>query len=198
MVASGLVDDPHVSHYRLATHLGIAVAIYGALVWTGLGLDDPAPRPERSPGLAAGALAVAGLVFLTILSGALVAGLHAGLIDNTFPMMEGRIVPPDYLARGIAADAILSNPTAVQFNHRLLAVTAVAAALGFALLASRRAAARVARLPLALMAAMAVIQAGLGIATLLLLVPVALAAVHQAGALVLFGLAVWSARRLAG
>lgn len=194
MVASGLLDDPHVSHYRLATHLGIAVAIYGALLWTALGVWEE-PRTAAQHGLLrAAGVALIALIFLAILSGALVAGLHAGLVYNSFPLMEGEVVPRDYLARGRSLDAILSNPAAVQFNHRALALISVGAALVFARTVRRRA--TVARPQASMLAAMALLQAGLGVATLLLVVPIPLAALHQAGALVLFGLAIWVARRL--
>jgi heme a synthase len=194
MVASGLVDDPHVSHVRLALHLGLAVGVYGLL----LALAErllPAPRLPVPARLRRLAVALAGFVFVVIVSGALVAGLDAGLVYNTFPLMGGRWIPDEVPLAGDAA-AFLSTPAAVQFLHRWLAKTLVLAVLGFWLLARREPLAPAQRVPVEAMAAMAAIQLGLGVLTLILQVPVVLAAAHQAGALVLFGLAVWTAGRL--
>ena len=193
MVASGLVHRPSVSQYRLAMHLALAVLIYGVIVWTAMGLvlapvygaaETWVDRVRRRAG------AVLGLVCLTMMSGAFVAGLDAGLYFNTFPLMDGQIVPPGYLE----VTPWWLNPfqtiAAVQFDHRVLAVTTVAAILLFWIVARRARLAGRSRLGLNLLAAMALVQAGLGIETLLNYVPVWLGALHQAGALTLFTLAV--------
>ncbi|KAH9008431.1 COX15/CtaA family, partial [Lactarius deliciosus] len=146
------------------------------------------------------AVIVTGLVFLTVLSGAFVAGLDAGSVYNEFPLMGGRLAPPlDELLSPSYADAtdgakgtwrnLFENPTTVQFDHRVLAMTTyLASALLFA--STRRAAVRAALPPLAVRAtaaafAMANVQAAVGISTLLYLVPVPLAATHQAGSVAL-------------
>ena len=180
MVASGLVDRVDVSQYRLALHLGLALAIYAALLW--LALDLLRPRPADAPrGLARGANLVLALVALAILAGVFVAGTDAGRVYNTFPLMDGRVVPAGYLDLAPWWENAFENPAAVQFNHRVAAIVAWLGCLGFALAARTR-------LALALAAA-ATLQAGLGIAALLAAVPLALGLAHQAGALLVLTLA---------
>lgn len=193
MVRSGLVDDPNVSHVRLALHLGLAVLIYGML----LGLAErlsPAPRLAAGGRLRLGSEIVTVFAFIVILSGALVAGLDAGLVYNSFPLMGDQWVPDEVLqARDLAG--FLSTPGPVQFLHRWLAKALAVLILVLWALARRAPLLPAQRVPLDLLAAMALVQVALGIATLLLQVPIALAAVHQAGALVLFGLAIWTTGR---
>src|SRR4051812_26788727 len=98
MVQSGLVDDPRVSQYRLAAHLGLAAAIYAAIVWTALCLLYPRAAPPAPAALRRSALALVALVFVMMLSGALVAGIRAGLAYNTFPLMNGYVLPPEAFA----------------------------------------------------------------------------------------------------
>ncbi len=171
MVASGLVDRPEVSHYRLAAHLVLALAILAALVWTAL--DVMGARRTVAP---RGAWGAAALVLVTAAWGALVAGLDAGLVYNTFPLMNGRWLPGDGLD-------ILEAHGAVQFAHRVLAVSTVVALTVVAARARRR--------PFILAAGWAWVQAGLGVATLLSHVAVPLAAAHQMGAVVLVVLLTW-------
>ena len=194
MVTSGLVDDPHVSHFRLAAHLGLAVLVYGLV----LGLAErlsPVPKLPTPAWLRGASVALAGFAFVVILSGALVAGLDAGLVYNTFPMMGDSWIPDEVRLAGDSA-TFFSSPAAVQFLHRWLAKALVAANLALWVFARREPLAPAQRNPLDLLAAMAAVQVALGILTLLLQAPIALAVAHQAGALVLFGLAVWTAGRL--
>jgi cytochrome c oxidase assembly protein subunit 15 len=193
MVKSGLVDRPSVSQYRLALHLLLAFVIYGALVWTILGLrrapdygpaETGLPRRRR---IAGGLLA---LISLTVVSGAFVAGLDAGRYYNTFPLMDGALIPPDYGSALPWWQNAFENIAAVQFHHRVIAIVSVIAALGTWLVTRASHLTRRTRHAAAALAAMAVLQAGLGIATLLAYVPVWLGALHQAGALVLFTLAI--------
>lgn len=197
MVKSGLVDDPRVSPYRLAAHLGLGIAIYGYLFWIATGLIDLAREVGPGPDDAAvrrRGLALAGLVFATILSGALVAGLDAGLAYNTFPLMAGRLVPDGYFALGATFGNMFENIAAVQFNHRVLATLTALAALGFGLSARRAADNSRLRRAILIVPAAALVQYGLGVLTLLTHVPVALGAAHQAMAVVLFTAALWAAR----
>jgi cytochrome c oxidase assembly protein subunit 15 len=195
MVQSGLVDRPSVSQYRLAAHLGAALLIYVYILWVALGLNRPRIGPARSGyGLA---LAFAGYVFFVMLSGAFVAGLDAGLVHNTFPDMSGYFLPPGAYDPALGMRNHFENQTLVQFQHRYLAMLAVV----LALLLWRRIR-QIPRLPRQVynaagaLAIMAVIQLGLGISTLLLAVPVTVATLHQAGALILLSLAVLLAHRL--
>jgi cytochrome c oxidase assembly protein subunit 15 len=197
MVQSGLVDNPRVSHLRLTIHLGLAVAIYAALLWAFLDVrrESRAPSSARTA-LAPAALAFAGLAFVTVLSGGLVAGIRAGFLYNTWPLMNGAFLPPDAWAMEPWWISAFENATTIQFNHRLLAYAVTAGALALAVAAWRTTKDRVVRgLAGALLAAVA-LQVTLGISTLLLKVPVPLAAAHQAGALLLLGVALALAHRL--
>jgi heme a synthase len=187
MVQSGLVDDPRVSQYRLAAHLGLAAAIYAALLWTALDLLHPqAPGSSRAPGLRRFSLVLVAIVFLMILSGGLVAGIRAGLAYNTFPLMNGRVLPPEAFVLDPWYLNFFSNMALVQFDHRLIAWALALLVPWFWLRARREApSARARRSGDALLVLLAV-QIALGIATLLLAVPVPLAAAHQAGAMAVF------------
>lgn len=181
MVKSGLVEDPRVSHFRLSAHLGVALAIFSAELWVALQLLFKREHPLR--GLEA---AIPILIFLMALSGGMVAGLRAGYAYNSFPLMNGALVPPETLMLEPWWMNFLYNMAAVQLVHRaffwclLVLVPLVWWRNRTALSAN------------ALLAAF-VLQAALGISTLLLHVPVALAAAHQAGAVLLLGCALWSA-----
>lgn len=198
MVRSGLVDIPEVSQYRLAAHLSLAFLIYAALVWTALSLI--APRPAMIADRLAVhtrrlALLTLGLVALTILSGAFVAGTDAGLIFNSFPLMDGSILPPGYFDH---ATAPFEDHGTIQFHHRLLAIVSLIAVIALwwrsRWLALTPRARRVAN-GLVIIAAL---QVALGITTLLLVVPVHAAATHQAGAVLLFTMILWFAHELRG
>ena len=199
MVRSGLVDRPDVSHYRLAVHLGLAVVILGLLLWaalTALFGDGPARRRHHR-----GAAACLAAVFATILSGALVAGLDAGFAYNTFPTMNGMWIPEGMLAMTSWPANLAENPVTVQFGHRWLAVATAAAVLLLWWRERSRARGGFARTALGAAAAVVPLQAALGVATVVFVVPAPLAAAHQAGAMILFGAMVAAAfalRRDAG
>lgn len=190
MVSSGFAERTDVSQYRLAAHLGLAAVIYGYTLWLALTLGRPEPNAEANGPirrLRAGLIGLTCLVGVTMVSGAFVAGLDAGLTYNTFPLMDGRLVPRGYGALEPWILNLFENVAAVQFNHRLLAVVTVGTALGLWTLGRTGTPVPRARRALDLVAGMALIQLGLGIATLLLAVPVWLGALHQAGALLLLG-----------
>jgi len=182
MVASGLEDRIEVSQYRLALHLATAVAIYGAMLWVALDLL-PASQGRAPAALRHGASAVLGLGFLTMIAGAFVAGLRAGYVYNSFPLMNGDWVPPGYWRLAPWYANWFENVAAVQFDHRLLALVTVAATLALWAGGLRAALAAGQRLALHGLLAMAAVQASLGVATLLLVVPLPLAVLHQAGAM---------------
>jgi cytochrome c oxidase assembly protein subunit 15 len=198
MVQSGLVDDPRVSQYRLTAHLGIAFLIYAAMLWIALDLFFPrAPRTiPTSGGLRRFAFALAALVFLMALSGGLVAGIRAGLAYNTFPLMNGRLIPPEIFSLEPWYLNFSSNMATVQFDHRLIAWLLAFLVPWFWLRLRREPAPGRAKLGAHLLLAALVLQITLGIATLLLAVPIPLAAAHQAGALLVFSAAVFVAHSL--
>src|ERR1700691_5731885 len=180
MVASGLADRVEVSQYRLATHLVLACGIYVALLWTARRLDD---RPEVSAParVQAAAIGLLGLVLAQIYLGALVAGLRAGHIYTTWPLIDGALVPD---ASRLFFDVPLwrnffENSLTVQFDHRMLAyaIWLVAILHAFDVAASVKRGPAIAG-AVALVAAVT-LQALLGIFTLVLVVPISLAILHQ-------------------
>lgn len=188
MVESGLAQRIEVSQYRLAAHLGAAAVIYGAILWVALGLLAPSAgrgRERRPPALRRALTALLALIFLTLLAGGFVAGLRAGYIYNSFPLMNGYVVPPDYAtARPWYLDPF-ESPAAAQFDHRILAEVTWLTTAAVWLWSRRLDLAPRLRLALHALVAAATVQAALGIATLLLAVPITLAVAHQAGALLL-------------
>jgi cytochrome c oxidase assembly protein subunit 15 len=186
MVASGFFPNAtSVSGYRLVVHLALALLLYAAILWTAMGLlrapIEP-PPPRRLPILAA---FTACLVALTIVAGGFVAGIHAGLDYNTFPLMDGRLVPDGYARLTPLLRNITENIAAVQFDHRLLATLTVLAvamtlAAGFTTPRPARPTAR-----LVFLGCAAALQYLLGVVTLLTVVPFDLATAHQAGAVLL-------------
>jgi cytochrome c oxidase assembly protein subunit 15 len=198
MVVSGLEGRIAVAPERLATHLGLALILYAALIWTGLeawfGPPTPAVRNPFKPATAV----LAALIYVQCLLGALVAGNRAGLVDNDWPLMNGRVFPIDYVQGGLWR-SLLHSQAAVQFNHRLVAYAVVIFASGLAVAASRaRRVDEPVRTLSALVAVGGLIQASLGIATLMGHAPLDLSMMHQAGAAVVLAAGValaWRARR---
>jgi len=243
MVKSGLKDDlfakgshPRVSQYRLATHLSLAFSVYSAMLWNGLQilrerhlllstqpnramafldrLSSPALRPFRIA-----TIALTALVSVTVVSGALVAGLDAGLIYNEFPWMGNGLTPPSselwdsFYSRQPAPHRdlwwrnILENPSLVQLDHRILATTtfvAVNALFAWARFSPsiRSNLTKGTKMALTGVLGIAYLQVTLGLTTLLYLVPTPVAAAHQAGALallttmVVLGSRTWTPPRL--
>jgi cytochrome c oxidase assembly protein subunit 15 len=181
MVQSGLVDDPKVDPLRLTAHLGIALAIFAAELWLALQLVSPRERPFEKL-----ALALAFLIFAMALSGGMVAGLRAGYAYNTFPLMNGRLVAQEFMQLDPWWHNFLYDRATVQVVHRALFWILALLVLPAWWRARHRPAASV------LLAAF-IVQAALGISTLLLGVPVALGAAHQGGAVLLLAAAVWNA-----
>lgn len=197
MVKSGLVDDPRVSQYRLTAHLGLAFVIFAAMFWVALGVlgeresSQSQRGHERLRALRRFAAWLALLVFFMVLSGGFVAGLHAGLAYNSFPLMYGSFVPPDMFALTPWFSNFFDNPSAAQFDHRLIAWLLIFLVPYFWLQSRRTAVSRGARMAGHLLLLVFAVQIALGISTLLLVVPVSLAAAHQAGAMVLFAALLW-------
>lgn len=194
MVKSGLVDMPRVSHYRLAAHLSLALLVYAAMLWLALQLRWPVPAGAARP-RSRFAAALLALLGLTIVFGAFVAGLRAGLGYNTFPLMGGRWVPDGFLLLQPAWLNFLENPATVQFTHRWLALGTLAAIALLWWRMRRRELERTQRAALRALVAMALVQVGLGIATLLWHVPVVLATLHQGGAVLLLSAVLVLAQR---
>jgi heme a synthase len=194
MVASGLVDRVDVSQYRLALHLGTAFAIFGGLIWVAMGLR---PRSARAihlqtvtSGQRWGAALLTMLIGLQVGLGALVAGLKAGLTYNTWPLMDGRLIPPGLGTLSPWYLNFFENITAVQFNHRVVAYLVTVMVLWHGLSIIRSADDERLRQSAGLLVAAVTTQVVLGIWTLLAVVPIWLGVIHQAGAAILFGLTI--------
>lgn len=193
MVQSGLVDDPRVSQFRLTAHLALAFGIFAAMYWIALSLlfpkraelDDADGRSARR-----WSFGVVGLVFAMVVTGGFVAGLRAGFAYNTFPLMNGALVPPEILMLDPWWNNFFWNMATVQFVHRLGAwlLFFLVPLLWWRLRRAPSLPARAEKGGNALLA-MLLLQIALGIATLVHVVPLPLAALHQAGAVVLFALA---------
>jgi cytochrome c oxidase assembly protein subunit 15 len=193
MVKSGLIDQPAVSQYRLTAHLTLALLIYALLLWQALRILIPRPAAAGdADGLRRAAKLFLGWVCVTIVWGALVAGIDAGLAYNTFPLMDGRIIPPGALTLSPWWLNFGENTATVQFTHRVLGIGAVLGTLFVAGLATRGGdIAPRAQVAALWVAGAALTQMGLGIATLLTSVSIPVAICHQAGAVAVFSTAIW-------
>ena len=198
MVASGLTERTSVSQYRLAFHLTLACLIYGAMLWTAQRLVPRSPL-DVAPRIRASAAVLAILVLVQIYLGALVAGLHAGLIYNTWPLIDGALVPD-------AARLLFEQPwwrnffdstLTVQFDHRMVAYLLFVAAVLHAIDVVRGGRGGAASTGALALASAVIIQATLGILTLVYQVPLSLALMHQGMAMVVLTIAVVHAERIA-
>lgn len=213
--------DPKVSHYRLAAHLGTAFAFYSLLLWSGLTHLLP-PLQVSYQYIQQFSLFILNfcsnkfqtqysrqmllfkrfthttkaLVFVTALSGALVAGLDAGLVYNSFPKMADRWIPTDILSMSPKWKNFFENATTVQFDHRLFGELVFCVVTGLWLYSRRLPLNARTRLAVNCLMATTLLQVGLGITTLLLYVPKTLAASHQSGALTVLSTAIWLSHEL--
>ncbi len=207
MVKSGLVDKPNVSQYRLAAHLLAAILIYSYILWTAWSLYSPTPRNSWAPGISKLQSLMrwlTALVVVMIISGAFVAGTHAGAVHKTFPDMSGYLFPPGLFSISPFYLNFFDNPTTIQFNHRLIAY-AIVIFVGFIWYKSRNYTLTAqTRNAFHLLLTIMIVQVLLGISTLLSVpeiplrggVVVPLAAAHQGGALLLLTAALNVAHKL--
>ncbi len=202
MVQSGLETRVSVSQYRLAIHLGVAIVLLGALLWKALEYLKTTRLPRaggiRSKAaegalLRSGAFVLVGLVYVQMLLGAIVAGLHAGLIYNTWPSMNGRLLPEDAFAQQPWWRNFFENPGLAQYDHRLVAYLVAVASAVFWFMARRENSGSGVRTSSNALMVIVLVQIALGIATLVNLVPLTLAALHQAAAVAVFSAALWNA-----
>src|SRR4051812_13472289 len=197
MVASGLAERVEVSQYRLATHLILACVIFAAIVWAAAGIGRRAPI-EVPPRVRTSAVALLMLVLVQIYLGALVAGLRAGLIYNTWPLIDGGFIPD---AARLFYDTpawrnLFENTLTVQFSHRMVAYALWLLAVLHAIDMVRSVRRGPAATHAVTLAGLATIQAALGILTLIYQVPIGLALAHQAGAILVLALATVHAQSL--
>jgi heme a synthase len=202
MVQSGLVERTDVSQYRLMAHLTFASVLLAALVWTALSIGRDGRAPVRLATVARGSTVLALVIvvgaLLQIALGALVAGLKAGLTYNTWPMMDGRLVPNGLTTLQPLWRNIFENVTTVQFDHRVGAYVLAALVLVQAARVVRSADDVASRKSAVVLSGAVLAQIALGIWTLLAVVPISLGLVHQGGAMVVLGVAIWHLRTLVG
>ena len=191
MVKSGLVDVPHVSQYRLTAHLVAAFVIYAYMFWVAMSLLFPAPAGAAKHPWYGKTLALFILVSVTVVSGGFVAGLKAGKIYNTFPMMGDYWVPPGLLALEPFWRNFFDNMVTVQFDHRLLAISTIVLVVVYWFRVRASDLPGRARPAVNALLHTVILQVALGIATLLFAVPVILGATHQAVAMILFTIALY-------
>ena len=196
MVKSGLVDRPDVSQYRLTAHLGAALVIYGYIIWVALGLLFPVSRKADGASGWGFAVTLCVFIFLTMMSGGFVAGLDAGFAYNTFPLMDGELIPEHLFSLSPVLVNFFEDVTTVQFTHRVLAMTTFAMVAAFWFVVRRRCASAPVQRASNILLGLAALQVVLGISTLVLYVPLPLAAAHQAVAVMLFTAGLWTAFQL--
>jgi cytochrome c oxidase assembly protein subunit 15 len=185
MVQSGLVDDPRVSQYRLTAHLSLAFLIFISLMWAGATADAALEKLQRF------GFWLALLVFYMVITGGFVAGIRAGKAYNTFPLMDGHVLPPESFIIEPWYLNFFNNMALVQFDHRLGAWLLAFLVPWFWFKIRSADVSRRARLAANLLLLALVAQITLGIMTLLMGVPVALGAAHQGGSMVVFGVLLW-------
>ncbi len=197
MVKSGLVDNPRVSQFRLTAHLSLAFAIFAAMQWTALSLLHTNPDSQRSSNcLRNFSRIIFFIICFMVITGGFVAGIRAGFAYNSFPLMNGYIVPPEILSIDPWWMNFFYNMATVQFDHRLGAWALAALVPWFWLRSRAELLSKRARISCNLLIGMLIVQIGLGIATLLMVVPVPLAAAHQGGAVLLFALSLMTVHAL--
>ena len=194
MVKSGLVDDPRVSQYRLTAHLSLAFLIFATQFWVALGLLKSRTSSVTDAGIAQlrrwGLWLVIGLAYM-IVTGGFVAGIRAGKAYNTFPLMNGHVVPPEIFMLEPLYLNFFNNMATVQFDHRIGAWLLAFFVPWFWWRIRASAVSDACKSVANLVLAATFVQIALGIATLIMAVPVALGAAHQGFAMVLFGLMLW-------
>jgi len=194
MVKSGLVDQPDVSHYRLTAHLGLAVLIYLYIFWVAIGLVRGTCAGTRKRPVGALVILV-WMIFLQILLGGLVAGLNAGMIYNTWPLMVQQVIPSGLFSMTPWYMNIFENIMTVQFNHRMLAYLILLVAL-FIWHKVRTDTHIIVRIWGHVLLLVILGQMLLGVLTLIYVVPIPLAAAHQGGALIALSVALILLRRI--
>ena len=196
MVRSGFADRTDVSQYRLVIHLSMAFFILGYILWLAFSLIERETTEQVPTSASRLAFVMLGVVSVTVLSGGLTAGLDAGLIYNTWPLIDGSIAPPDLFVETPIWLNFFENMATVQFDHRFMAYVTIGIVLTLWWQIRSVPSARCAARAIHMLLAVVIAQAALGILTLVLIVPLPLAVAHQMGAIALFSTAVWTAHAL--
>ncbi len=185
MVKSGLVNNPAVSHFRLATHLSIALLILSLLFWQGLGFYSSTRYANKKFNAAANFIIF--VIAVQIIFGAFIAGLDAGLTYNTWPLMDGKIIPA-----GIKPS--LYNIELIQFFHRWWAFFVIFVVICFTRMVKKENKNSILKKPLIILHSLVGTQIIIGVLTLIYVVPVPLASLHQITAVLILANAVYIKR----
>jgi cytochrome c oxidase assembly protein subunit 15 len=191
MVKSGLTDRTSVSHIRLAIHLITAFITFGFTLYFALEILNKKLIGEKNLKMLRFSWYILIVVTIQIIYGAFVAGLHAGKIYNTFPLMNGNIIPADGMQLSPALENFFDNPSMVQFIHRLLALIIFILTILFFIYPDRNELNAIQKKAINIFAGVVALQITLGILTLLTVVNIPLAVIHQAGAFLLFSVCVY-------
>jgi len=191
MVKSGLVDNPYVSHYRLAAHLIMAFILMGYIFWSLLMLISNSFPQKENVDLKRGAWIILFIVTVQIVYGAFTAGLKAGFAYNTFPKMNGAWLPPGFLALAPMYKNFFENPYTVQFLHRTLGWLNIFLIIVVWIYTKREEMEPRPKMAINMLSGWVIFQFLLGVLTLVLVVPISLAVLHQAGAMILFLLSIF-------
>jgi len=199
MVKSGLIDNPDVSHYRLAIHLLTAFIIYGYMLFLSLTVNDLINKKKRivqSKNFFFLNILLIFLVLITVFSGAMVAGLNAGLVYNTFPLMGEKFIPDEIFDLKPIYLNFLENPVTVQFDHRFLGITNFILILMIWFYTRKNKFSKEIKIKINFLLFAVFLQMGLGIATLLSYVALPIALLHQLGALFIYSISIWTFKSL--
>ena len=199
MVKSGLIDKPDVSHYRLSIHLTVAFVIYGYLLLIRFSVNDFFNKKKiikKKQNLYFLNLFLICLIIITVFSGGMVAGLNAGLVYNTFPLMGDKIIPSEILDLNPIFMNFLENPVTVQFDHRVLGITTFILSILIWYSSKRYNLPTNTKKKINILVFAVLFQVFLGIATLISFVALPFAQIHQLGALVIFTLSIWTLKSL--
>ena len=199
MVKSGLLDKPDVSHYRLSIHLVMAFIIYGYLLLLTFSIYDLKKnkrKTKKNSNLHLISLSLVILILITVFSGGMVAGLDAGLVYNTFPLMGDTLIPLDIWDLNPRYINFLENPVTVQFDHRILGITTFILTFLIWFYVQKKKLPPNFKRKINILLFFVLIQVGLGVATLLSYVATEAAIVHQIGALIIYSLSIWTLKSL--
>ncbi len=199
MVKSGLLDKPDVSHYRLSIHLVMAFIIYGYLLLLTFSIYDLKKnkrKTKKNSNLHLISLSLVILILITVFSGGMVAGLDAGLVYNTFPLMGDTLIPLDIWDLNPRYINFLENPVTVQFDHRILGITTFILTFLIWFYVQKKKMPPNFKRKINILLFFVLIQVGLGVATLLSYVATEAAIVHQIGALIIYSLSIWTLKSL--
>ena len=196
MVKSGLVNEPNVSHYRLSIHLVMAFIIYGYILYLALTINNKKKTINKKSFLQSLNIFLIFLILITVFSGGMVAGLDAGLVYNTFPLMGDTFIPNDLLQLDPKFKNFFENPSTVQFDHRFLGITTFSTILIMWIYTHTKKMKSDIKKKINLLLFIAFSQIGLGIATLLSFVSIPIAIMHQSGAVILYSMSIWILKSL--